>query len=266
MSEHPLPAQEQTVQINGIEQYYKVYGQGSPLVLLHGFFGANAFWDPYTIEFAKYYRLIVPDLRGHGLSTNPSDQFTHRQVALDIYALLDQLGIDRFRGIGFSSGGMTLIHMATQQPARVEAMILIGATIYLPAEARAIYRETTMENMEPQFLDLLRKWHKRGDDQIRSLVNVFHNFKDSYDDMNFTVPYLSKITARTLILHGDRDSFFPVSIALEMHRSIPRSFLWIVPNGGHVLFFEAFGGSAPCGEVFTRVALDFLRGEWDNSN
>lgn len=265
MSQSTLPAQEQTVRINGADLYYKVYGQGSPLVLLHGFFGTNEFWDPYINEFAKEYRLIVPDLRGHGRSTNPGNEFTHRQVSLDIYALLDHLEIDQFRGIGFSSGGMTLIHMATQQPTRVEAMILIGATIYYPEEARAIHREMTMENMELQFLDILRKWHKRGDNQIRSLVNLFYSFKDSHDDMNFTPAHLSTIKARTLIVHGDRDEFFPVSIPLEMYRSIPRSFLWIVPNAGHVLFFEAFSGSAPGGELFTKVALDFLQGEWEDN-
>ena len=87
-------------------------------------------------------------------------------------------------------------------------MILIGGTTHYSDEARALYRETTMDNIEPPFLDLLRKWHKRGDDQIRSLVNLSHGFKDSYDDMNFTPSCLSEITARTLIVHGDRMSSF----------------------------------------------------------
>jgi hypothetical protein len=69
--------------------------------------------------------------------------------------------------------------MATQQPTRLKAMILIGATIYLPEEAREIYREMTMENMEPQFLGILSQWHKRGDEQIRSLVNLFNGFKEA---------------------------------------------------------------------------------------
>ena len=65
----------------------------------------------------------------------------------------------------------------------------------------------------------------------------FRGFKDSYDDMNFTPPYLLDDRARTLIVHGDRDEFFPVNIPVEMYRAIPKSFLWIVPNGGHVLVY-----------------------------
>jgi pimeloyl-ACP methyl ester carboxylesterase len=80
--------------------------------------------------------------------------------------------------------------------------------------------------------------------------------KDSYDDMNFTEPYLSTVTARTLIVHGDRDEFFPVDIAVGMHRGIPRSALWIIPNGGHI---PILGPLAP---VFQDEALSFLASEW----
>jgi pimeloyl-ACP methyl ester carboxylesterase len=58
-------------------------------------------------------------------------------------------------------------------------------------------------------------------------------FADSYDDLNFTPPYLGKITARTLIVQGDRDPLYPVEISVEMARAIPRASLWIVPNAGH---------------------------------
>ncbi|MHB0960495.1 MAG: alpha/beta fold hydrolase [Pirellulaceae bacterium] len=68
--------------------------------------------------------MIIPDLRGHGRSTNPTNKFTHRQSALDVCALLDELKIDKFGGMGISTGGMTLIHMATQQPERAEAIVL----------------------------------------------------------------------------------------------------------------------------------------------
>jgi pimeloyl-ACP methyl ester carboxylesterase len=171
-----------------------------------------------------------------------------------VYALLDHLRIRQFKGMGISTGGMTLIHMATQQPSRVEAMVLIGATIYFPEQAREIMRRSTVESMTAQDWERMRRVHKHGDEQIRALRNEFHNFKDSYDDMNFTAPYLSVITARTFIVHGDRDQFFPVTIPMEMYRSIPHSFLWIVPNGGHV----------PIGEhaaEFARTTLEFLQGD-----
>src|SRR5688572_26241379 len=107
------------ISVNGIQMYYEVYGEGAPLVLLHGFTQSSQLWQPFIADFAKHYQLIVPDLRGHGRSTNPTNQFTHRQSALDIFALLDQLEINEFKAMGISVGGMTLLHMATQQPARV---------------------------------------------------------------------------------------------------------------------------------------------------
>jgi pimeloyl-ACP methyl ester carboxylesterase len=237
-AQEETPAAGKTVAVNGMQMYYETFGEGEPLVLLHGFGGSGQNWSRFVPELSKRYRLIVPDLRGHGRSTNPSHQFTHRQSALDVFALLDQLGIRKCRAMGISTGGMTLIHMATQQPARVEAMVLIGATIYFPEPAREIMRKSTMERLTPQEYDRRRRVHKNGDEQIRELQRIFYNFKDSYDDMNFTGPYLSTITARTLIVHGDRDAFFPVNIPVEMYRSIPKSALWIIPNGGHVPIFD----------------------------
>jgi fermentation-respiration switch protein FrsA (DUF1100 family) len=83
--------------------------------------------------------------------------------------------------------------------------------------------------------------------------------------MNFTPSSLSKISARTLIVHGDRDEFFPVSVAMQMYQAIPNSFLWIVPNASHVLFFKVFGGTAPGDDIFPNVALDFLQGQWESN-
>jgi pimeloyl-ACP methyl ester carboxylesterase len=80
--------------------------------------------------------------------------------------------------------------------------------------------------------------------------------KDSYTDMNFTPPLLSTITARTLIVHGDRDPLYPVSLAMEMYAAIPRSYLWVIPNGGHGPIFGEMAVS------FIETALAFLRGGW----
>lgn len=257
VSTEPIPVIQQTVPLNGMQMYYEIYGQGEPFVLLHGFMGSGQQWSTMIEKLAEEYQLIVPDLRGHGRSTNPSNEFTHRQAALDVFALLDHLGVDVFKGMGGSTGGMTLIHMATQQPERVEAMVLIGATIYFPEEARQMMRGFTPESQTDQDWAWMRQVHKNGDEQIKALRTQFHGFKDSYDDMNFTPPFLSTIKARTLIVHGDRDPFFPVSIPMEMYTAIPHSYLWIVPNGGHVPISDHE-------EIFIERALAFLGGEWEN--
>ena len=100
----------------------------------------------------------------------------------------------------------------------------------------------------------MRQRHVHGDDQIRMLFEQMRGLKDSYDDMAFTPPLLGTITARTLIVHGDRDPLYPVELALEMYRSIPASALWVVPNGGHGPIF------GPLAAPFVETALSFLRG------
>ena len=246
-------------ELNGITIYYRIIGEGDPLVLLHGFTQTGKVWDLIIDDLATKYKLIIPDLRGHGLSTNPSDEFTHRQSALDVYALLDQLEIDKFKAMGISTGGMTLLHMATKQQERIEAMVLIGATSYFPEQARKIMRTSSPDSLPQSQLENIGKNHRRGAEQARSLMAQFSGFQDSYDDMNFTPPYLSTITARTLIVHGDRDAFFPVSIPVEQYEAIPNSYLWIVPNGGHVPLLH--------GEVsrsfFVHIVSNFLGSEWE---
>jgi pimeloyl-ACP methyl ester carboxylesterase len=243
-------------EINGCQIAYDLRGDGEPLLLLHGGAGAGADWRYVFPEDPPAYRVIVPDLRGHGASTNPSGTFTFRQAALDVFDLLDRLGIEKVKAIGLSGGGITLLHMATLQPQRIAAMIVVSAPPYFPAQARAI-QATFSEAMLPENeRQAMRRRHVHGEDQIRSLFEQTRGFAQNFDDVNFTPPLLSTITADTLIVFGDRDFLYPVSIAFELHAAIPRSFLWVVPNGGHG---PIFGPHTP---AFVATATAFLRGEW----
>jgi pimeloyl-ACP methyl ester carboxylesterase len=60
-----------------------------------------------------------------------------------------------------------------------------------------------------------------------------YHFSESFDDMNFTPQMLSQITTKTLIIQGDRDPIYPLELTIEMFKSMPNAYLWIVPNGGH---------------------------------
>lgn len=251
-----LSALGRTEPVGDIEMYYEIRGEGEPLLLLHGGGGIGANWELIFKDPPQGYQLVIPDLRGHGRTTNPSPTFTFRQLAQDVFGLLDRLGIERFKAIGLSLGAKTLLHLATQQPDRVEALVLVSATPYFPAQARSAMRQLTTESRSEAEWRQMREWHKHGDEQIRKLWRQMNAFADSYDDMNFTPPYLSTITARTLIVHGDRDPLYPVNLAMEMYAAVPRSYLWIVPNGGHGPIFGEMAGH------FVETALAFLRGEW----
>ena len=245
------------VQVNDIEMYYEVHGEGTPLVLLHGFSASHQMWTPWIKKYEKGFKMILIDMRGHGGSTNPSGEFTHHQSAQDIYALLDKLGIDKFKGIGYSSGGMTLLHMVTQQPDRVQSMVLLSATHYFPKVCREDQSKTLDAEFDESWM-MRANFHERGAEQIDKLRHQFYNFKDSYDDMNFTPPYLSTIKTKTLIVHGDRDQYFPVKLPLELYTSIPDSYLWIMPNIGHEVAW-------PASEQLIETSFDFLKNDWNST-
>jgi pimeloyl-ACP methyl ester carboxylesterase len=151
-------------------------------------------------------------------------------------------------------GGNILLHMATLEPDRIRAMVAVSATMYFPEQARAAMRAIPHAcDQTPEAWDTMRKRHRLGDDQIIALWDWARGMKDSYDDMNFTPPSLAKITAPTLIVYGDGDPLYPVEMAVQMYRAIPRSELWVVPNGGHG---PVFMDAAP---RFSETALAFFR-------
>jgi pimeloyl-ACP methyl ester carboxylesterase len=234
---------------------HETRGDGEPLLLLHGFFGAASdFAHLFDLgALARSYRLVLPDLRGHGGTLDPGGAFSQRECALDVWALLDRLGIDRFKAVGTSLGGNTLLHMATQQPERVAAMVIVSSPSYFPAQARALMAQVGEDGHSEDEWRELRAKHRHGDAQIRALWRRAHALKDSYDDLNFTPPLLGTIRARTLIVSGDRDPFYPPRIFAEMHEAIPGSQLWVVPGGGHCPVYGEERAS------FERIALRFLR-------
>ena len=118
--------------------------------------------------------------------------------------------------------------------------------MYFTEQARAVMRQVSVENQTASEWETMRKRHKLGDEQIRALWEWQRGMKDSYDDMNFTPDSLAGIQASTLIVYGDRDFLYPVEMAVDMYRAIPRSELWVVPNGGH-------------GPVFMDAAPQFVK-------
>jgi len=250
---------DRMVGVNGCQMYVERRGEGEALLLLHGGGGAGVNWRLVFDSSPPGYELIVPDLRGHGRSTNPAGVVTFRQLALDVLELLDALGVARFKAIGMSMGAKTLLHLATLQPQRIRAMVLVSATPYFPESTRALMRAAAAALRTEDEWALMRRWHVYGDEQIRALWRLPSQFADDYEDMSFTPPCLGRIQARTLVVHGDRDPLYPVSLAVEMHAAIAGSYLWVVPNGGHGPIFDDM---AP---VFGRMAVAFLNGEWESS-
>ena len=250
----PSPAAPaRVVELDQVALYVEEHGAGQPLLLLHGFGGCGQNWQPFVPQLAPHYRLIIVDLRGHGRSTNPQNTFTHQAAALDVVRLLEKLGVARCAAMGMSSGAMTLLHMTSRHPACIDAMVLISATTHFPEQAKAIMRRASLATMPPPVRAMYRACAQRGDEQIDQLLAQFKALAGNDEDMNFTPQDLSRITARTLIVHGDRDAFFPVDIANQLHRAIPDCALWMIQGGEHVPIYDP-------GVPFVTTALQFLKG------
>ena len=259
-AQNALPAvTDQIVDINGIRLHYRIVGTGPALLLIHGFTWTGEWWDPLLPALARDYRVIVIDLPGHGRSTSHPGPWSYRQVASDMYALLDRLGVQRVRAIGHSAGGNTLVHMATQQPARMEAMVLIAGGHRLVNSARKYVRET---GVYEALSDSSRAAHLRvqpgGEAQVRSLLNTMRGVADDYEDMSFTSERLSQIRARTLLVWGDRDPYYPLEVAIELYQAIPNAALWVVPVQEHFPLWPEWGGSAAAAREFPVLVTRFL--------
>lgn len=223
-----------TISIHGFDLYYEMHGKGFPLLLLHGFTGSGADLVQGFNQLSMDYQLIIPDLRGHGRSTNPSKQFTFKQAALDIFALLEHLHVNECSAVGFSGGGCTLLQMAYQHPEKIKSMTIVSATPYFPQQSPEIIKQYSIQNKTEEKWIAMRRIHFHGDEQIRMLWEQADKMCYSNDDMNFTAEMLSEIKTKTLIVQGDRDPFLPIELTIDMYKSLPNACLWIIPNGGHV--------------------------------
>lgn len=239
------------VRVNGVDIAYVESGSGEPLVLIHGFGGCSTVWESVVPVLEKQYRVISMELRGHGSSGGFEGPFLFEDSAGDLLGLLDHLGLGEVKAMGISAGGMTLLHAAVREPERFKAMAVIGAADGFPEQARVIMRGTP-GNMPPEVLAFFTACAVRGQAQVDHLLQQFNGFQHNDDDIDLSPGELAKIRARTLIVHGDRDEFFPVQIPVRMYDAIPVSQLWIVPGGGHVPIFDTNA------KAFEEAALRFL--------
>jgi pimeloyl-ACP methyl ester carboxylesterase len=242
------------LEANGMQLHYDTHGNGEPLLWLHGGMGHGPDWHYIFTQPPDGYRLIAPDLRGHGRSTGALATYSFRQSALDVFALLDHLDIDSIKVIGLSGGGITALHMATLEPARVAAMVVVSAPVAFPEQARTIQRSFSEAMMSEGERTRMRQRHQRQG-QLETLFAQVRALADG-DDPNFTPDQLAAIRAETLIVFGDRDPLYPVSLAFDLRRAIPRSWLWVVPNGGHGPIF------GPASPLFVDTVLAFFSGSY----
>jgi pimeloyl-ACP methyl ester carboxylesterase len=127
----PFPASfnTQVVQTNGTSLYVRVGGKGPAVVLLHGFGDSGDMWAPLAAELVKDHTVIVPDLRGMGLSMHPDSGYTKKNQAVDIAGVMDALKVQKADLVTHDIGNMVGYALAAQYPARITRWVVIDAPL-----------------------------------------------------------------------------------------------------------------------------------------
>lgn len=218
--------------VNGLQLYYEVYGQGKPLVLLHG--GGSTIQTTFgriLSLLAKNRQVIAVELQAHGHTGDRNTALSFEQDADDVAALLKNLKIDRADLFGFSNGGTTALQVAIRHPELAGRIIAASALCQrsgVPPEFWGFMENATPEQMPQQYKDAYTavapvpgNLKTMGDKCARRMVE----FRDITDAQ------LQAIKSPTLFIIGDTDVITPEH-AVAMHRLIPDSRLAIIP-GGH---------------------------------
>ena len=110
------------VEANGLRVYYEVYGEGEPLLLIHGGTATSQSWASHLPAFAEHFRVFAPDSRGHGRTDNPTGGLGYRAMADDVAASIDALGLHRPLVLGYSDGGQVALELGMRYPGLTRAL------------------------------------------------------------------------------------------------------------------------------------------------
>ena len=233
---------ENFVNAKSIKIYYESFGSGKSLILLHGAMATSQVWKPYVPIFSNDFNIILPDVRGHGKTENPSKNIDLQLISDDIVALIDTLKLNKPYLCGWSMGGDVGLDIAMRYPDCVSGLIVGGVTHHISESYFSSLKAMGLEgpgqiNFEqaeksiPQLINLWKIEHVQSPLHWKELLTQL-----SFEMINPTLPAeddLKQITVPTLIVWGDRDQFLPVEDAVELYRLIPNAQLAVVPNADH---------------------------------
>lgn len=214
--------------IRGIKMYYEVYGNGEPILLIHGNSVSITDMTNQIEYFAKKYKVIVADSRDHGktLDTlNMTDTLSYEMMADDYKSLLDFLQVDSVNVIGWSDGGINGLLLAINYPKKVKKLVSIGANLW--SDTTAI--DPFFHNIFKMQYSMLQKRPMTTENKV-----VLRHYKLIMTQPNISTTQLKQIKCPTMVVAGDHDAIKVQHTAL-IAQSIPNSNLWIAPNAGHGL-------------------------------
>jgi pimeloyl-ACP methyl ester carboxylesterase len=255
-----LAGQGQYIQVNGLNMYYEEYGDGGPLILLHGGTSTLETWQPFLPIFVPHFRVITPDSRAHGRTNNPAGELSYHQMADDVVALIQALNLEKPLIFGYSDGGQIALELGIHYPDLCGALV-IGAAwykfspTYIDTLNAAGFESSGKVNFEhiqresPEWVDEMKRDHCSTDDPDywRTLLKQISDMW--WTPLDYIAEDFQKITEPTLILLGDRDGIVVLQQAVEEYQLIPNAELAIIPNATH---FTAVS------QLSMSIVLDFL--------
>lgn len=240
----------ETISTNGIDLAYNRTGKGQPLVLVHGYPLDHTIWKDVVPLLDENFDLILPDLRGFGLSDVVEVQYTISDMAADITGLLDHLGLEKAYIAGHSMGGYISLAFARQYPLRVLGLGLISTQALADTAERKQGRYAAAEDVmgngvRPVAKAMSPKLTPDGRVQafVRSLIAAQHPLGlagalKAMAERDDSTPALAGFEFPVAIVHGDADELIPVDRAQEMRQEISRANLAILPGTGHMPMME----------------------------
>ena len=226
--------------VNGIRIYYEIYGQGEPLLLLHGNSTSISLFQKQIPEFQKYFKVIAVDTRGQGKSSEDGKLYTYDLFADDMNALLDHLHLDSVNVVGWSDGGNTGLIMAMKYPKKVKKLVTMGANVFIDntVVAKWIFKELTKQ--EKELKNDTTAW---AVNRLRLITLLKTEPRHSFAELN-------SIKCPVLVVAGEKD-LIKEEHTKAIAANIPNSTLMIEPKATHY-----FPSDNP--DAFNKAVIEFI--------
>ncbi|KAB0638690.1 alpha/beta hydrolase [Burkholderia stagnalis] len=228
----PLPAAgfEGWLEHDGARIWHASYGDGPPVILLHGGLGHAGNWG-YQVPaiVSAGYRAVLIDSRGHGRSTRDGRPYSYERMASDVLAVMDALGIERARLVGWSDGACIALVLAARVPARVERVFFFACNMD-PSGAR--------EMAPSAVIDRCFARHRQDYASLSATPDDFEPFVAAVSEMmrtqpNYSARELGAIAVPVAIVLGEHDEFILPEHAAYLARSIPGAVLTRLSGVSH---------------------------------
>jgi 3-oxoadipate enol-lactonase len=239
-------------------------GSGSPLVLLHGFTTTAEFWRPQVQAFSDSYRVIRPNLPGHGISPCPAERaYTIDAFVADLETLFEQLALHDAVLVGMSMGGVIAQQFALKHPELLRALVLVDTTSHgLGPDVQAknvlaaidklgiaaASKKVLRSSFGTRTPEALVEWAELQVVQTPEFVAREAVASLSAFDAR---EQLEHIAVPTLVIAGKEDTIMPPEQSLELHRRIPNSALALIEQAAHFPMLEQ-------SDAFARALKNFL--------